>query len=218
MWINYFSLLVVIAGGLCLKKLYTACYTCANNIACTFVLTCFSNSFCAHAVQGSTACSFGNDLTQLTSSTQTGLIMNTANPAQCPGNATTWNLCYYRSTSTSTVYLGVYRPATRYSSSYSLVFRSYYTIPQALSSYSCSDFSIPQSQQFTIQVYDVIAACVQPSASGHSIVASTSGSSIIISTANMCGQLSSALPNNIITTSGFSSKSIALHVSLGMSY
>ena len=198
------------------ENIYTACYTCANNIACTFVLTCFSNSFCAHAVQGSTACSFGNDLTQLTSSTQTGLIVNTANPAQCPGNATTWNLCYYRSTSTSTVYLGVYRPATRYSSSYSLVFGSYYTI-QPMSSYSCSNFSISQSQQFMIQIYDVIAACVQSSASGHSIVASTSGSSIIISTGNMCGQLSSALPNNIFT-SGFSSKSIALHVSLGMPY
>ena len=201
----------------------TACYTCANRIACTctFVLTCCFNSFCAHAVQGSTACSFGNDLTQLTSSTQTGLIVNTANPAQCPGNATTWNLCYYRSTSTSTVYLGVYRPATRYSSSYSLVSgsSSNYIIPQPVSNYSCSNFSIPQSQQFMIQVYDVIAACVLSSASGHSIVASTSGSSIIINTANLCGS-SSALPNNFnyIFASGYSLKSIALHVSLCTSY
>ena len=206
------------------ENIYTACYTCANNIACTFVLTCFSNSFCAHAVQGSTACSFGNDLTQLTSSTQTGFIVNTANPAQCPGNATTRNLCYYRSTRTggqpSTVYLGVYRPATRYSSSYSLVSGSYYsTIPQPVSNYSCSNFSIPQSQQFMIQVYDVIAACIQASASGHSIVASTSGSPMI-STVNMCGS-PSALPSNIFTSglgSKFTSQSIALHVSLGTSY
>ena len=122
-------------------------------------------------IQGIAACSFGNNLTQLTSSSQSGLIVNTANVAQCPGNATTWNMCYYSSTTdqSSTVYIGVYRSGNN---QYALVpgSPSNYTIskPQSSPTYSCINFSIPLSQQFMVQMGDVIAACVQPSGGGTS--------------------------------------------------
>ncbi|KAL5491596.1 hypothetical protein EMCRGX_G016911 [Ephydatia muelleri] len=111
------------------------------------------------------SCSFGNDFNQLTSSTTTGFIMNTANSSQCPGNATGWNMCYYSSKTdnSNAAYLAVYRPS---GTQYSLVSgsSSSYSVSPIMSGYSCSQFLIPQSQQFVVQQGDVIAACVQPSA------------------------------------------------------
>ena len=170
-------------------------------------------------IQGIAACSFGNDLTPLIPSSQTdGLIVNTANVAQCP---TTWNMCYYSSTTdqSSTVYLGVYRSGNN---QYTLVSRSpsNYTIskPQTSSTYSCINFSIPQSQQFMVQMGDVIAACVQPSGSGRlGILAISAPTNIPLMTSIACGPLSSPLPSPIMGP-GFTTRSIALHISLGMSY
>ena len=99
------------------------------------------------------------------------------------GNATTWNMCYYNSTTdqSSTVYLGVYRPSSPGSSlQYTLVpgssLRYNMSIPQSSPTCFSINFSIPHSQQFMVQMGDVIAACVQPSGSGRlGIVASTIG-------------------------------------------
>eukprot|EP00731_Ephydatia_muelleri_P014740 Em0008g460a len=131
---------------------------------------------CVIRVQEISSCSFGNDLNQLTSSTTTGFILNTANPSQCPGKATRWNMCYYSSGNSNAAYLTVYRPSGTH---YSLVSgsSSSYSVSPIMSGYSCSHFSIPQSQQFVVQQGDVIAACVQPSGSGRvGIVATASGS------------------------------------------
>ena len=172
-------------------------------------------------IQGIAACSFGNNLTPIASSTRNGFIVNTANVAQCPGNATTWNMCYYSSTTdqSSTVYLGVYRSGNN---QYTLVSGSPsdHTIPkpQPSPTYSCINFPIPQSQQFMVQMGDVIAACVQPSGSGRlGIVATSVPTQIPVMTNAVCGPLSSPLPSTIVW-SGFVTRSIALHVSLGMSY
>ena len=168
-------------------------------------------------MQEISSCSFGNDLNQLTSSTTTGLIMNTASSSQCPGNATGWNLCYYSSDISNAAYLAVYRTS---SNQYSLVSRSSssYSVSPIMSGYNCSHFSIPQSQQFVVQRGDVIAACVQPSSSGRvGIVATASGSLTAQmytgSSSIICG---SPLPSTI-QQSRFTSMSITLHVSLGVS-
>ena len=166
-------------------------------------------------MQEISSCSFGNDLNQLTSSTTTGFIMNTANSSQCPGNATGWNMCYYSSDNSNAAYLAVYRPSgTRYS----LVSgsSSSYSVSPIMSGYSCSHFLIPQSQQFVVQQGDVVAACVQPSGSGHAgIVATASGSlrAQLYTDSITCGlPLPSTVSNRNIAT-----RSITLHVSLGVS-
>ncbi|KAL5491597.1 hypothetical protein EMCRGX_G016912 [Ephydatia muelleri] len=107
-----------------------------------------------------------------------GSIIEISNHTVCPGNATRWNMCYYSSKTdnTNAAYLAVYRPS---GTQYSLVsgFSSSYSVSPIMSGYSCSQFSIPQSQQFVVQQGDVIAACVQPSGSGRvGIVATASGS------------------------------------------
>ena len=165
----------------------------------------------------SSSCSFGNDLNQLTSSTTTGFIVNNANPSQCPGNATRWNMCYYSSDNSNAAYLAVYRPS---GTQYSLVSgsSSNYSVSPIMPGYNCSHFSIPQSQQFVVQQGDVVAACVQPSGSGRvGIVASTSGSlkaQLYSGTPTItCG---SPLPSSI-PQANFATKSITLHVSLGVS-
>ena len=167
----------------------------------------------------SSSCSFGNDLNQLTSSPTTGFIVNNANPSQCPGNATGWNMCYYSSKTdnSNAAYLAVYRPS---GTQYSLVSgsSSNYSVSPIMPGYNCSHFSIPQSQQFVVQQGDVVAACVQPSGSGRvGIVASTSGSlkaQLYSGTPTItCG---SPLPSSI-PQANFATKSITLHVSLGVS-
>ena len=168
-------------------------------------------------MQEISSCSFGNDLNQLTSSTTTGFIVNTANSSQCPGKATRWNICYYSSGNSNAAYLAVYRPSgTRYS----LVSgsSSNYSVSPIMSGYNCSHFSIPRSQQFVVQQEDVIAACVHPSSSRRvNIVATASGSLTAQlytdSSPITCG---SPLPSTI-QQSRFTSMPITLHVSLGVS-
>ena len=168
-------------------------------------------------MQEISSCSFGNDLNKLTSSTTTGFIVNNANPSQCPGNATRWNMCYYSSGNSNAVYLAVYRPS---GTQYSLVSgsSSSYSVSPIMSGYNCSHFSIPQSQQFVVQQGDVIAACVQPSGSGRvGIVATASGSlRAQLYTGSPSITCGSPLPSTILL-SKFTSISITLHVSLGVS-
>ena len=180
-------------------------------------------------MQEISSCSFGNNLNKLSHSTKYGFIMNTANPSQCPGNATGWNLCYYSATTsntnTVTAFLAVYRPLPQSGNQmaqYSLVSgpRSSYSISPIISNYnySCSYLSIPKSQQFVVQQGDVIAACVQPSGSGHvGIVATASGSlKAQLYTGTPSIPCRSLLPSSI-KLSNFTSLSITLHVSLGVS-
>ena len=149
---------------------------------------------------------------------QTGFIMNTANPSQCPGNATGWHLFYYRSTTDNPAleYLAVYRPAPN-GTQYSLVSGSNfsYSIPQPPSGYLCIQYSITQ---FVVQQGDVIAACVQPSGSGRvGIVATASGSlTAQLYTGTPAITCGSPLPSTILQSS-FAAQSITLHVSLGVS-
>ena len=165
------------------------------------------------------SCSFGNDLNQLTSSTTTGLIMNTANPSQCPGNATGWNMCYYSSDNSNAAYLAVYRPN---GTQYSLVSgsSSSYSVSPIMSGYNCSHFSIPQSQQFVVQQGDVIAACVQPSGSGNVGIVATASGSLQAQLYNSPGPspitCGSPLPFTILQTR-LIAMSITFHVSLGVS-
>eukprot|EP00731_Ephydatia_muelleri_P014776 Em0008g496a len=175
---------------------------------------------CVIRVQEISSCLFGNDLNQLTSSTTTGFIVNNANPSQCPGKATGWNMCYYSSKTdnSNAAYLAVYRPSgSGTMAQYSLVSgsSSIYSVSPIMFGYSCSQFSIPQSQQFVVQQGDVIAACVQPSGSGRvGIVATASGSlraQLYTGTPSItCG---SPLPSTI-QQSKLNSMSITLHVSL----
>ena len=148
--------------------------------------------------------------------------MNTANPSQCPGNATEWSLCYYKSTTTSAVaYLAVYRPSLN-GNQYSLVSGSYssYSISSnpAFYFYYCSKFLLQQSQQFAVQQGDVIAACVRPSGSGRvGIVARTTGSlKALLYTGNPAITCGTQLPSSILMTR-LTSTPITLHVSLGVS-
>ena len=168
-------------------------------------------------MQESSSCSFGNDLNQLTSSTTTGFILNNANPSQCPGNATRWNMCYYSSGNSNAAYLAVYRPS---GTQYSLVSgsSSNYSVSPIMSGYNCSHFSIPQSQRFVVQQGDVIAACVKPSSSGRVGIVATANGSLRAQLYTrpipiICG---SPLPSTI-QQSRLTSMSITLHVSLGVS-
>ena len=130
-------------------------------------------------------------------------------------------MCYYSSKtdiSNAALYLAVYRPS---GTQYPLVSgsSSNYSVSPIMSGYSCSQFLIPQSQQFVVQQGDVIAACVQPSGSGRvGIVASTSGSELRAKLYSgtpsiTCG---SPLPSTI-RQANFATRSITLHVSLGVS-
>ena len=181
-------------------------------------------------VHGNATCTFGSINSQLPSPTTTyGLHVNTAKTARCPGNATAWNLCYYTTGSKNIVYLGVYRPSS--ASSYSLVPGSSmnYTVPSSLTQTSpippCIQTSIPLSQQFVVQMGDVIAACLKSSTSNERLnVVGTSAPSgtpqIQVFSANTCESLQSALPRTITlsTQEGFSgSFSLMLQVSLSMS-
>ena len=181
-------------------------------------------------LHGALACSFGNNLNPLVSpplpptrvTSNSDLIVNTVSAAQCPGNATGWNLCYYASSTdqNSNTYVGIYRPSPA-STTYSLVNGSAtnYKITQSSqpsSGYntSCSQFSIPLSRQFMVQMGDVIAACVQPSGSGRlGIVAVTSnGSRIPVYTNAACF---GSLPTTIDTSAtGFQLRSNIIFVSL----
>ena len=177
-------------------------------------------------MQEISSCSFGNDLNQLTSSSQTGFIMDAANPSQCPGNATGWHLCYYKSTTdtvSAVAYLAVYKYATRVHGAQDRLTlvpgsSSYYSIASNIANYSCSNFSIPLSQQFMVQLGDVIAACVQPSGSGRvGIVATASGSlTAQLYTGNPAITCGSPMPSTILQ-SKLTSTPITLHVSLGVS-
>ena len=170
-------------------------------------------------MQEISSCSFGNDLNQLTPSSTTGFIMNTANSSQCPGNATRWNMCYYSSGNSNAAYLAVYRPS---GTQYSLVSgsSSSYSVSPIMSGYNCSHFSIPQSQQFVVQQGDVIAACVQPSGSGRVGIVATASGSLRAQLYNPPGSspitCGSPLPSTI-QQSRLNSMSITLHVSLGVS-
>ena len=174
-------------------------------------------------MQEISSCSFGNDLNKLTSSSTTGFIVNNANPSQCPGNATRWNMCYYSSGNSNAAYLAVYRPSgSGTMAQYSLVSgsSSSYSVSPIMSGYNCSHFSIPQSQQFVVQQGDVVAACVQSSGSGRvGIVASTSGS-LKAQLYNPPGPspITCGLPlPSTIPQTRLNSMSITLHVSLGVS-
>ena len=128
-------------------------------------------------------------------------------------------MCYYSSKTdnSNAAYLAVYRPS---GTQYSLVSgsSSSYSVSPIMSGYSCSQFLIPQSQQFVVQQGDVIAACVQPSGSGRvGIVATASGSlRAQLYTGSPSIPCGSPLPSTI-PQANFATKSITFHVSLGVS-
>ena len=169
-------------------------------------------------MQEISSCSFGNDLNQLTSSS-TGFIVNNANSSQCPGNATRWNMCYYsaKTDNSNAAYLAVYRPN---GTQYSLVSgsSSSYSVSPIMSGYSCSQFLIPQSQQFVVQQGDVIAACVQPSGNGRVGIVATASGSLRAQLYTGTPTITCGLPlPSTIQQSRFTSMFITLHVSLGVS-
>ena len=179
------------------------------------------------SVLGDQTCTrFGNDLVQAAPaqrSTTTGIFVNISSSVSCPGNATRWNICYYNSTTdpSSTTYFGVYRLTS--GTMYNLVNGSStkFTIPQNNSAYACSQFPIPQSQQYTVLPGDILVVCVQTrvrfGGSGRlGIVASLTGASVLQGS-TQCTSLPSS-PINIGGGIYSSSSGTTLHVSLGKAY
>ena len=176
---------------------------------------------------GSQTCTrFGNNLAQSMPpnnnniNLRSGTFVNISSPLNCPGNATQWNMCYYSATSdlTSTTYFGVYRLSS--GTMYNLVNMSstMFTMSRNNSAFACSQFPIPQAQQYAVVPGDILVVCVQSRGAGRlGIVASVTGTSdSVLRDSNTC----TALPSSPIDTSsggGVYSQSIGytLHVSLG---
>ena len=135
---------------------------------------------------GSQQCTvFGNNLTQATlTSTYRRIFANISGPLTCAGNATSWDICYYMSTTDyvrTETYFGVYRPASANSTMYTLVQGSSFIAPvdgtAIRMAYECSNFSIPRP--FTVYPGDILAACVKDPDSGRlGVVATVPGASV----------------------------------------
>ena len=149
-----------------------------------------------------------------------GLFISTASAVRCKGNATSWRLCYYASTTDvngSMTDFGVYR--AKNNSTYTLVPGSQFTAPSITRSnrtFNCSIFALPKSNQYIVQPGDIVAACVRegrPSSNGKSrlgIAANVSGVSV------MHSEICTSLNNSYNLTTGLVLRTnISLHVSLG---
>ena len=156
--------------------------------------------------------------------TTTGTFVNISSSLSCPGNATRWNICYYNSITdpSSTTYFGVYRLTS--GTVYNLVNGSStkFTIPQNNSAYACSQFPIPQSQQYIVLPGDILVVCVQARVNNNvgpgrlGIVAALTGASVLRDS-TQCTSLPSS-PINIGSGVYIPSNGNTLHVSLGKMY
>ena len=167
-------------------------------------------------VQGNQSCSrFGNDLIQTAAPTLTsvlsGTFVNVPTAISCPGNATQWNICYYKSSSApgvSTTVFAVYRLTS--GTTYKLITESQATlsIPKTALTYDCSQISV--TAQYVVQPGDILVACVQ-SGGARLGVAGTATTSILL------GGTTCVTPAATIDTStGYTLQpSLTAHVSLG---
>eukprot|EP00731_Ephydatia_muelleri_P018711 Em0011g751a len=110
---------------------------------------------------------FGNDLSQASPTSRSGVFANVSTPLTCTGNATGWNICYYNSTTdaNTNTYFSVYRLYS--GTQYYLVNGSLsnYTIARNSSrNYTCTQ--LPISRQYTVQPNDIIVVCVRNASSG----------------------------------------------------
>ena len=166
--------------------------------------------------QGNQACSlFGDDLTQTTPASGNGVsgtFVNIPTALSCPGNATQWNVCYYRSTSAvnSVTNFGVYRLSS--GTTYSLITASQvsHAIAKSALTYACTQF--PISAQYVVQPGDILVVCVQTGGKQLGVVG-TATTDILQNTAGCSGLPGATLDtstNMYSTASG-----LTLHVSLG---
>eukprot|EP00731_Ephydatia_muelleri_P018647 Em0011g687a len=167
------------------------------------------------AVYASQTCSrFGNDLTQASPTSRSGVFANISTPLTCTGNATGWNICYYNSTTdaNTTTYFSVYR---LYSGT------QYYLVNGSLSNYTIARNSsrnytctlLPISRQYTVQPNDIIVVCVRNASSGRlGIAGNVTGTSVLQNSAASCSSLSTSLQLG----SSFIRISATLHVNLAV--
>ena len=110
---------------------------------------------------------FGTNRQPTSRSTQEKLFMNFDAPSQCNGTVTSWNYCYYRSSfRRSDDLLGVKFLAYRQNASTDL----YHPVPNSvftltvnygsLNASGCQSVMLNSSQQFQIEINDVISACI----------------------------------------------------------
>eukprot|EP00731_Ephydatia_muelleri_P029662 Em0021g185a len=161
---------------------------------------------------------FGKYSTQAAPAVASGLFFNTSS-VQCQGYATSWNVCYYASTTDkngSLIDFGVYRPNST-SKLYRLVTGSNFSqfIPRSNASFSCMNYLLPGSSQYAVQPGDTIAVCVRSSqlvATGNStlgVVASVPGTSV----QQIAGSCTS-LNDSINLAFAVHNMNMTLHVSL----
>ena len=167
------------------------------------------------SVNASQTCNrFGNDLTQASPTSRSGVFANVSTPLTCTGNATGWNICYYNSTTdaNTTTYFSVYRLYS--GAQYYLVNGSLsnYTIARNSSrNYTCTQ--LPISRQYTVQPNDIIVVCVRNAGSGRlGIAGNVTGTSVLQNSAASCSSLSTSLQ---LGSSYIRINSITLHVNLG---
>ena len=111
---------------------------------------------------------FGTNRQPTSRSTQEKLFMNFDAPSQCNGTVTSWNYCYYRSSfRRSDDLLGVKFLAYRQNASTSLyhpVHNSVFTLivnhGNLSGSSGCRSVMLNSSQQFQIEINDIISACI----------------------------------------------------------
>ncbi|KAL5475522.1 hypothetical protein EMCRGX_G025349 [Ephydatia muelleri] len=136
---------------------------------------------------GSQQCAaFGDNLVQANPSTTKRLFANISGPLTCAGNATSWNVCYYQSTTdyrSTQTYLGVYRPASASSGQYNMVPGSSFTaavngMTVPTGAYVCSNFAL--SARYTVYPGDVLVACVQDAGSGKLGVAAAVPGAVVL--------------------------------------
>ena len=165
-------------------------------------------------MQGNQSCSrFGNDLTMTNAAAngfRSGTFVNVPTAISCPGNATQWNICYYKSTSagTSTTFFGVYRLMS--GTTYNLITASQamLTVQRSSLSYDCSHISV--TAQYVVQPGDILVVCVQ-SGGAQLGVAGTATTSIRLDSTSC-----NTLDTTIDTNTGYTLQlSLTAHVSLG---
>ena len=110
---------------------------------------------------------FGTNRQPTSRSTQERLFMNFDAPSQCNGTVTSWNYCYYRpNRRADDDILGVKFLVYRQNTSTSLfhpVPNSVFTLTVnygSLNVSGCQSVMLNSSQQFQIQMNDVISACI----------------------------------------------------------
>ena len=163
-------------------------------------------------------------MVQANPSTTKRLFANISGPLTCAGNATSWSVCYYQSTTdyrSTQTYLGVYRPASASSAQYNMVPGSSFTaavdgttVPTG--AYVCSNFAL--SARYTVYPGDVLVACVQDAGSGKLGVAAVVPGAVVLRY-NVFGGCA-ALPTSPIDLSPTSATYVVLndttlHIKLG---